>query len=123
MAEPHTLATHYDNTSAVTSRSGMQATVKSMSNNVISIVMTSPKSSASITVNAISSGANAMPKVEVATVGKTASGSVFLICLASFLIGCLTGFHAVYPPMALLACGISALLYVISLRLAKQWAD
>src|SRR5262245_60644972 len=43
-----------------------------------------------------------MHKVEVATVGRVASGMVFLVCAASFSIGALTGFYAIFPPMSLL---------------------
>lgn len=65
--------------------------------------------------------ASAMPTVDVATIGKIASGAVFFVCASSFLIGIVSGFHAIFPPMALLVCGMSAIMYGLSLRLRKQW--
>jgi len=62
-----------------------------------------------------------MPSVEVATIGKVASGVVFMFCMASYLIGIATGFYAIFPPMSLLGAGMAALMYVLSVMLAKQW--
>jgi hypothetical protein len=63
----------------------------------------------------------AMPSADVATIGKVASASVFFISASSFLLGLLTGFYAIFPPMSLLACGMSAVMYALSVRLKKQW--
>ncbi len=62
-----------------------------------------------------------MPRVDVATVGRVASGLVLLVCMASFAIGLVTGFYAIFPPMSLLVAGIAALMYALSVALAKQW--
>lgn len=62
-----------------------------------------------------------MPTVDVATIGKVASGLVLLVCVASLLIGWLTGFHAIFPPIGLLIAAIAVLLGALSVALAKQW--
>lgn len=62
-----------------------------------------------------------MPSVDVATVGRVASGIVFLICIASFLIGRLTGFDAIFPPISLLVAAMAALMHAISVLLKRQW--
>lgn len=75
----------------------------------------------SITTVTISTGATIMPRVDVATIGKIASGLVGSVCVLSLLIGWLTGFAFIYPPMSVLIGGLSALFYFISATLDRQW--
>jgi hypothetical protein len=63
-----------------------------------------------------------VPVVPVPTIGMVASAMVFLVCAASFLIGLLTGFFAIFPPISLVAAAVSGLLYLISSLLDKQWS-
>jgi hypothetical protein len=65
--------------------------------------------------------ARVMPTVDVATIGRVASGIVFIICMATFVIGLATGFYAIFPPMNLLVAGMAAIFYILSVLLARQW--
>jgi hypothetical protein len=61
------------------------------------------------------------PSVAVSTVARLASGLVFLLSALSFVVWATTGFAFVFPPMSILICGLSALFYVISFLLERQW--
>jgi hypothetical protein len=62
-----------------------------------------------------------MPSVDVATVGKTASALVLLICLLALTVGLFTGFYFIYPPIAAGVAVLACVFYAMSLVLERQW--
>ena len=62
-----------------------------------------------------------MPSVDVATIGKTASSLVLLICILSYLTWLVTDFYLIYPPLSIFIGIAAALFYFMSYKLRKQW--
>lgn len=62
-----------------------------------------------------------IPMVDVVTLIRGASSFVFLICALSMLMGVMTGFYMIYPPMSVLIAAIAILFYLISVLMRRRW--
>ena len=62
-----------------------------------------------------------MPSVEVATIGKTASSIVLLVCVMSYITWLITEFYLIYPPISLFVGIAACLFYFLSYVMARQW--
>lgn len=62
----------------------------------------------------------AMTTVDVATVAKVASATVFGFCLLTLALFWISDFYILYPPLSLLFMAIAAALYAVTVVASKQ---
>jgi hypothetical protein len=65
----------------------------------------------------------AMPTVDVAKVGKVASAIVLLVAVTSLVVGLVSGFNMIYPPMGGMIAAFAAVFYFMSRVIEKQWRN
>lgn len=61
--------------------------------------------------------------VDVATITRTASALIFVVCLFSIVIGVFTGFNVVQPFAAILIGFCSSVFFVMGVVLKREWSS
>jgi hypothetical protein len=64
-----------------------------------------------------------MPKVEVPTIIRVASGLAVLVCAFSLIAWLSTGFYLIYPPISALVGAVSLGFFLMGEILRWQWTN
>jgi len=67
--------------------------------------------------------AASMPSVDVATIGRVAGASVFLLCLLSLVLWLSFGLFFIAPLFSILGCMLGGSFYLLSFSVRREWAN